>query len=89
MKICELEIGSKGTEVTVLQASLRFLQITGKDKKPIELDGEFGTNTQYGVNEFQKRQKAYGCSCCNSGCSEEGVFTVHCWNRLLGVSENA
>lgn len=85
MVFSELEYGEKGERVTVLQCALRMLQIVGKDGKPIEPDGDFGANTQYGVNEFQERQQAYGCTCCNTGCGKEGVFTVHCWERLLGV----
>ena len=72
--------GSAGTEVHILQTALRMLQYVGKDNKPIVIDGVCGDNTVYAINQFQKRQEAYGYSCGNG----DGSFGAKCWARLLG-----
>lgn len=85
MILSEIEYGEKGTHVEVLQMALRMMQCLGTKNQPIEVDGEVGENTVFAIKEFQKRQKAYGCTCCKIGCCKEGVWYTHCWERLLGV----
>ena len=49
-----LKLGSKGSAVTELQKLLIKNGITGRNKKPITIDGDFGENTEYAVIQFQK-----------------------------------
>ena len=81
MKFKRVMFGSAGTEVHVLQTALRMLQYLGADGKPIEIDGVCGKNTVHAINEFQKKQEAYGYPCGNG----DGSFGEKCWARLLGV----
>lgn len=76
--------GSTGTDVVVLQSMFRALQYTGVDGKPIEIDGEAGSNTVFAINEFQSRQRAYGYECGTNG-KNDSTFGPSCWSRLLGV----
>lgn len=76
--------GSTGTDVYVLQAMLRALQILGKDGKPLQVDGSAGANTVYAINAFQKIQRAYGYECGTNG-KNDGSCGPLMWARLLGV----
>lgn len=76
--------GSGGTSVYILQSLLRALQYTGADGKPLEIDGDAGTNTVFAINEFQKKQMAYGIDCGTKG-KPDGIFGKQCWKILLGV----
>lgn len=49
-----LKFGSKGSAVVELQKLLTKQGITGRNKKPISIDGDFGENTEYAVIQFQK-----------------------------------
>ncbi|OTG65929.1 N-acetylmuramidase domain-containing protein [Acinetobacter silvestris] len=51
-----LKEGSKGSAVIELQKLLTKHGITGRNKKPISIDGDFGENTEYAVIQFQKKQ---------------------------------
>ena len=51
-----LKLGSKGSAVTALQKLLIKNGSTGRIKKPISIDGDFGENTEYAVIQFQKKQ---------------------------------
>lgn len=51
-----LKLGSKGAAVIELQKLLTKHGITGRNKKPISIDGDFGENTEYAVIQFQKKQ---------------------------------
>lgn len=79
-----VKYGSAGLSVFVLQALLRGLQYTGADGKPIDIDGNAGTNTVNAINQFQRSQIAYGFDCGTNG-KPDGVFGKKCWNRILGV----
>ena len=48
------KLGSKGSAVTELQKLLIKNGMTGKNKKPLIADGDFGENTEYAVIQFQK-----------------------------------
>lgn len=50
-----LRKGSKGEEVKKLQKNLKQLGFKGKDGKVLTIDGDFGTNTEYAVRQFQKK----------------------------------
>ena len=52
-----LKIGSKGLAVIELQKLLIKAGMTGKNKKPLSADGDFGENTEYAVIQFQKLKK--------------------------------
>lgn len=49
-----LKLGSKGAAVIELQKLLNKHGMTGKNKKPLSADGDFGENTEYAVIQFQK-----------------------------------
>lgn len=80
--------GSKGTDVYILQAMLRALQLLGANGKPLDIDGVAGDNVVYAINTFQTVQRAYGYECGTNG-KNDGTFGNSCWNRLLGVNQNA
>lgn len=52
-----LKKGSTGTQVKHLQKDLNYLGFKGKDGKILKVDGEFGTNTEYALQAFQKKYK--------------------------------
>lgn len=80
--------GSKGTDVYILQSMLRAMQYLGLDGKPLDIDGVAGDNVVYAINSFQSVQRAYGYECGTNG-KNDGQFGNGCWNRLLGVNQNA
>lgn len=84
IKFETVKLGKTGRSVYILQSLFRGLQLTGADGKPIDIDGEAGTNTVYAINQFQKTQIAYGFDSGTNG-KPDGVFGKKCWNRILGV----
>ena len=80
----DVYLGSSGLSVFILQSLLRGLQYTGRDGKPIEIDGDAGINTIYAVNQFQTTQISYGYDCGTNG-KPDSVFGKKCWARILGV----
>ena len=46
--------GTKGQAVKSLQILLNAQGYKGKDKKPLDVDGDYGKNTAYAVEKFQK-----------------------------------
>lgn len=79
-----VKYGSGGISVFILQSLLRGLQYTGADGKPIDIDGQAGTNTIHAINQFQQTQISYGFDIGTNG-KPDGVFGKKCWSRLLGV----
>ena len=73
--------GSKGTDVSILQACLRMLHYTGADGKPIRITGTCDDNLVAAINKFQIDEGSYGYTCGNA----DGSFGPLCWQRLLGV----
>lgn len=43
-----------GAEVEMLQRDLKALGYLGKDRKPLKLDGDFGSNTEHALKNFQR-----------------------------------
>ncbi|MCC4635328.1 MULTISPECIES: peptidoglycan-binding domain-containing protein [Xanthomonas] len=50
----KLEQGERGEQVKHLQGQLAQLGATGRDGKPLHPDGDFGGNTKYAVEQFQR-----------------------------------
>ncbi|OAX87136.1 carboxypeptidase [Xanthomonas nasturtii] len=50
----KLEQGERGEQVKQLQGQLAQLGATGRDGKPLHADGDFGGNTKYAVEQFQR-----------------------------------
>ncbi|MCC4635336.1 peptidoglycan-binding domain-containing protein [Xanthomonas dyei] len=50
----KLEQGERGEQVKQLQSQLAQLGVTGRDGKPLQTDGDFGGNTKYAVEQFQR-----------------------------------
>ena len=83
-KFQTIKKGSYGSDVLVLQSLLRALQYVGEDGKPLEIDGDCGSNTVYAINTFQRMSIAYGIDV-GTNQKPDGVFGKKCWERLLGV----
>ncbi|WP_311240303.1 MULTISPECIES: peptidoglycan-binding protein [unclassified Xanthomonas] len=52
----KLEKGERGEQVKHLQGQLAQLGATGRDGKPLQADGDFGGNTKYAVEQFQRER---------------------------------
>ncbi|MCC8537626.1 XVIPCD domain-containing protein [Xanthomonas axonopodis pv. poinsettiicola] len=52
----KLEQGERGESVKQLQSQLAQLGATGRDGKPLQADGDFGANTKYAVEQFQRER---------------------------------
>ncbi|OAX64736.1 hypothetical protein A6R71_01725 [Xanthomonas translucens pv. arrhenatheri] len=50
----KLEPGERGDAVKHMQGQLAQLGLTGRDGKPLHPDGDFGPNTRYAVEQFQR-----------------------------------
>ncbi|MBD4116326.1 carboxypeptidase [Xanthomonas citri pv. citri] len=50
----KLEQGERGEQVKQLQGQLAQLVAVGRDGKPLRADGDFGGNTKYAVEQFQR-----------------------------------
>lgn len=75
---CEVELtilkkGAKGTEVKSLQMLLKGYGYKGANKKVLDIDGSFGSNTEYAVKSFQKA----------AGLTQDGVVGSRTWTKLI------
>ena len=52
-----LRKGSKGERVAMLQKCLNILGYLGADMKKLEVDGDFGPNTEFAVRDYQRRNR--------------------------------
>ncbi|WDK02766.1 peptidoglycan-binding protein [Xanthomonas campestris] len=52
----KLEQGERGESVKQLQGQLAQLGAIGRDGKPLQADGDFGGNTKYAVEQFQRER---------------------------------
>ena len=82
-KFSTVKSGSNGTDVIVLQTVLSLLHYTGKDGKPLAIDGLCGTNTVFAINNFQTTTRPYAYECGTNG-ANDGCFGKSCW-KVLGV----
>lgn len=69
-----LHIGMNGPDVETLQDMLSAKGYTGKDGKPLELDGEFGENTDYALRCYQR----------DHGLDPDGWAGKLTWANLFG-----
>lgn len=71
--------GDTGADVLALQAVLNSQGITGAAYgKPLEIDGEFGADTQTAVKKAQQRANAYGWSL-----EVDGICGPKTWATLI------
>lgn len=75
MRLIELDKGSKGQQVQLLQ---HLLNTIGQNRPPLELDGKFGPATDKAVRRYQERRHL----------SVDGIVGQDTW-RSLGMKSSA
>lgn len=65
--------GSKGNDVKLLQRLLKSNGFKGKDGKNLTIDGECGTNTVYAIKKYQTKK----------GLSVDGCAGPATWKSIL------
>ena len=70
----QLHIGMIGEDVHTLQCMLDAQEYRGKDGKRLELDGEFGENTEYALKAYQREH----------GLEADGWAGPLTWAELFG-----
>ena len=73
VELTVLKKGSKGAEVKNLQILLKAKGYKGADKKVLELDGSFGSNTDFAVRAFQRAAKL----------TVDGLVGSKTWAKLI------
>lgn len=68
-----LRKGDKSEQVRTLQRLLFIMGYKGKNGKPLTIDGDFGTNTEYAVKNYQGAENL----------TQDGVVGAKTWERLL------
>lgn len=68
-----VQMGSTGNDVKLLQMLLKSNGINGKDGKPLSIDGAAGTNTDYAIRKYQK----------DNGLSVDGCAGPKTWKSIL------
>lgn len=68
----EVEEGSIGAAVSILQAMLDLMGYIGANYQPLDIDGEFGPNTAYALIQYQTA----------AGLMADGVCGTKTWTRL-------
>ena len=71
-KMPEIETGSVGAAVSILQALLDMFGYTGTDSQPLDIDGEFGTNTYSALRDYQEA----------AGITIDGICGMKTWEKL-------
>jgi len=71
-KLPEIQNGSVGAAVSVLQGCLDILGYAGKNGSPLDIDGEFGGNTAFALTNFQTA----------AGLIADGVCGAKTWKKL-------
>lgn len=66
---------SEGEQVKTAQRLLRELEYLGADMLPLDVDGIFGSNTDYAVRGFQE----------DRGLTADGIIGKDTWSKLLEV----
>lgn len=65
--------GSKGNDVKLLQRLLKSNGVKGKDRKALTIDGDAGTNTDYAIRQYQKK----------NGLTVDGCAGPKTWKSIL------
>lgn len=73
IKLTVLKKGSKGEQVKTVQRLLNSLGYKGKNGKPLSVDGDFGTNTDYAVRNYQGAENI----------TSDGVVGAKTWEHLI------
>ena len=73
IELTVLQKGSKGEEVKTLQRLLKAFNYKGSDSKPLSIDGDFGSKTDFALKAYQK---AFGLEV-------DGICGRNSWNSLL------
>lgn len=68
----EIENGSVGAAVSILQAMLDLMGYIGANYQPLDIDGEFGRNTAYALTQYQTA----------AGLTADGICGTKTWTRL-------
>ena len=71
----EVQKGSQGASVLLLQRLLRGMGYRDADKKVLERDGDFGSKTEYALKTFQKKQ----------GLDADGIAGTQTWGAMIGL----
>lgn len=71
-KLPEIQNGSVGAAVSVLQGILDLMGYVGKNGSPLDIDGEFGANTAFALTNFQTA----------AGLTADGVCGSKTWAKL-------
>lgn len=65
-------------EIKTLQILLKAKGYKGSNNKVLDIDGSFGSNTDYAVRNFQKKNSDNG-----EALEVDGIVGFHTWNSLL------
>ena len=68
----EIQTGSYGAAVSVLQGLLDMMGYIGSNGNPLDIDGEFGTNTAFALASYQKA----------ASISTDGICGAKTWAKL-------
>ena len=71
----EVQKGSQGADVLLLQRLLRGMGYRDNEKKVLERDGDFGSKTEYALKTFQKK----------NGLDADGIAGSKTWGALIGL----
>ena len=75
VRLQEISAGDIGASVKACQTLLRGIGLKGLDGENLEIDGEFGENTDFAVRAYQKMQNL----------EADGVVGEKTWSKLMGV----
>lgn len=82
--LSDIEIGSKGNKVLLLQEILRARGFNGADGKPLELDREAGANTIYAINSYQSERRKQGVELGTNG-KNDSTCGKNMWRDLISI----
>lgn len=80
----DVESGSTGEVVVLLQRLLKAQGYTGEDGKLISADGVCGKNTVYAINMYQTNKRKEGIELGYKG-KNDGVCGQSMWKNLIGL----
>lgn len=76
--------GSDGPDVKLLQRLLKSMNIKGRDKKALKVDGVCDDNTVYAICVYQARRRKHGVDVGTNGKSD-GQCGQKMWTDILGL----